>query len=90
MFSVIINKCSFQSQILSIIKRIQAFQTTSPVVRFSSGFQILNKKVNEWNKLANRHNTMIDLEVEVASYIQRWMKLELQCWRECLSQSFDK
>lgn len=60
------------------------------MVRFNTGFQILNKKVNEWNKLAHRNNTMADLEEEVASHIQRWMKLELQCWRECLVQSYEK
>lgn len=33
---------------------------------------------------------MRDLEVELAEFIQRWTRLELQCWRECLSQSFEK
>lgn len=33
---------------------------------------------------------MLDLELEVAAHIQRWMKLELQCWRECLTQSYAK
>lgn len=74
----------------SIIGRIRSFPATSPVVRFSTGFQILAKKLNEWNKLAHRGNTMIDLEEAVAGHVQRWMKLELQCWRECLAQSFAK
>lgn len=73
-----------------IIGRIRSFPATSPVVRFSTGFQILAKKLNEWNKLAHRGNTMADLEEDVAGNVQRWMKLELQCWRECLSQSFAK
>lgn len=76
--------------IISIIGRIRSFPSTSPVVRFSTGFQILAKKLNEWNKLAHRNNTMSDLEEEVAGHVQRWMKLELQCWRECLTQSFAK
>lgn len=33
---------------------------------------------------------MRELEVEIAQFVQRWTKLELQCWRECLSQSLDK
>lgn len=76
--------------IVSIIGRIRSFPATSAIVRFSTGFQILAKKLNEWNKLAHRGNTMIDLEEDVAGHVQRWMKLELQCWRECLSQSFSK
>lgn len=33
---------------------------------------------------------MRELEIEIAQFIQRWTKLELQCWRECLTQSFEK
>lgn len=33
---------------------------------------------------------MKDLEIEVAQHIQRWTKLELQFWRECLTQSFER
>lgn len=33
---------------------------------------------------------MRELEIEIAQFVQRWTKLELQCWRECLSQSLEK
>lgn len=64
--------------------------STSPIVRFSTGFQILRQKVDEWNSVAHKANHMRELEIEIAEYVQRWTKLELQCWRECLTTTFDK
>jgi midasin len=51
--------------------------------------QILRKKVDEWNQVAHRLNNFKDIEAEIATLIQRWMKLELQCWRGSLSQTLD-
>lgn len=33
---------------------------------------------------------MLEAEVKCAEFIQRWTKLELQCWRECLDHCYDK
>lgn len=75
---------------LRIIDRIRSLPVTSSVVRFSTGFQLLRQKLDEWNKLAHKNNHMKDLEIEVAVHIQRWTKLELQFWRECLTQSYER
>lgn len=77
-------------QIVRIIIKIRSLPSTSPIVRFSTGFQILRQKVDEWNGVAHKANHMRELEIEVAEYVQRWTKLELQCWRECLSNTFNK
>lgn len=75
---------------LRIIDRIRSLPITSSVVRFSTGFQLLRQKLDEWNKLAHKNNHMKDLEIEVAQHIQRWTKLELQFWRECITQSYER
>lgn len=46
--------------------------------------------MDEWNSVAHKGNNLRDLEVEIAQYVQRWTKLELQCWRECLLTTFEK
>lgn len=78
------------NDIIRIIAKIRSLPSTSPVVRFSSGFQILRQKVDEWNGVAHSANHMRELEIGIAEYVQRWTRLELQCWRECLSMTYDK
>lgn len=75
---------------MKVIKKIYTIPTSSPVVRFSTGFQILRQKVDEWNSVAHSKNNLRDLEIEVAEYIQKWTRLELNFWRDCLTQTFEK
>lgn len=77
-------------QIILIIGRIRSLDITEPIARFNSGFQILRQKVDEWNSVSHKLNHLRDLEVEIAENVQRWMKLELQCWRECLANTSKK
>lgn len=77
-------------QIILIIRRIRILPSTAPLARFSTGFQILRQKVDEWNSVAHKLNNLRDLEIEIAEYVQRWTKLELNCWRECLNTTFEK
>ena len=71
------------------MNRIRAFPSNSPLARFNSGLQILRQKVDEWNCVAHKLNNFKDLEYEIAAMIQKWMRLELQCWRESLNQSLE-
>lgn len=73
-----------------IIGRIRLLDITEPVARFNTGFQILRQKIDEWNSVSHKLNHLRDLETEIAEHVQRWMKLELQCWRECLAVTADK
>lgn len=78
------------NDIILIIARIRSLPSTSPIARFSTGFQILRQKVDEWNSVAHKLNHLREIEIEIAEYVQRWTRLELQCWRECLTQTHDK
>ncbi|XP_040154882.1 midasin [Anopheles arabiensis] len=78
------------NDILLIMKRILSLPSTAPIVRFSTGLQLLRQKMDEWNGVAHRANNMRDLEREVVEYIHRWMRMELQYWRECLSRTLDR
>ncbi|XP_031637557.1 midasin [Contarinia nasturtii] len=78
------------NDIILIIGRIRSLDITEPIARFNTGFQILRQKIDEWNSVSHKLNHLRDLETEVAEYVQRWMKLELQCWRECLATTADK
>lgn len=73
-----------------IIGRIRSLDITEPIARFNTGFQILRQKVDEWNSVSHKLNHLRDLEIEIAENVQRWMKLELQCWRECLATTAEK
>uniref|UniRef100_A0A182T8B6 Uncharacterized protein n=1 Tax=Anopheles maculatus TaxID=74869 RepID=A0A182T8B6_9DIPT len=75
--------------ILLIMQRILSLPSTAPIVRFSTGLQLLRQKLDEWNAVAHRGNNMRDLEREVVEYIHRWMRMELQYWRECLSRTLE-
>lgn len=77
-------------QILIIIGRINGLRSDSPIARFSAGFQILRQKVDEWNKVAHKANNLRDLEMEIAEFVHKWTKLELQCWRNCLTDTFKR
>ncbi|XP_011196368.2 midasin [Zeugodacus cucurbitae] len=73
-----------------VIERIRTLPATAPVVRFNTGFQLLRQKLAQWNEVAHKGNHMRQQEVGVAEYVQRWMKLELQCWRNCLNETKEK
>ncbi|XP_055690608.1 midasin [Lutzomyia longipalpis] len=76
--------------IITIVNRLKSFPVTSTIVRFSTGFQLLGKRLDEWNSVAHRSNNMLDLKVRTTEFIQRWTKLELQYWRECLTHAFER
>ncbi|XP_037949486.1 midasin [Teleopsis dalmanni] len=73
-----------------VIERIRLLPSTSPVARFNTGFQLLRQKVSQWNEVAHKNNNLRDEEIEVAEFVQKWMKLELQFWRNCLDQTYEK
>uniref|UniRef100_A0A1B0DG03 Uncharacterized protein n=1 Tax=Phlebotomus papatasi TaxID=29031 RepID=A0A1B0DG03_PHLPP len=78
------------NDIVVLVDRIKTFPVTSSIVRFSAGFQLLGKRIDEWNSVAHRNNNMLDLKIKVTEFIQKWTKLELQYWRESLNHSFEK
>ncbi|EDW01516.1 GH20407 [Drosophila grimshawi] len=70
-----------------VISRIRKLPANASVVRFNTGFQLLRQKLALWNELAHRNNNLVAEEIEVAEFVQRWTKLELQHWRNCLNQT---
>lgn len=73
-----------------IIGRFRNIPCISPIVRFSTGLQILRQKLDEWNSVAHKGNNLRDLEHDLAEYVHRWMRMNLQHWRECLGKSLEK
>ncbi|XP_063699493.1 midasin [Culicoides brevitarsis] len=78
------------NDIIVVIDRFRNIPCISPIVRFSTGLQILRQKLDEWNSVAHKGNNMRDLEHDLADYVHRWMRMELQHWRECLSKALEK
>ncbi|XP_050098366.1 midasin [Anopheles aquasalis] len=76
--------------ILLIIERIQKLPATAPIVRFSTGLQLLRQKLDEWNAVAHKGNNVRDLERDVVDHIHRWMRMELQYWRDCMSRTQER
>lgn len=77
-------------QIILIIQRIYSLPSTSSIVRFNTGLQLLRQKIDEWNSVAHKLNNLRDLEQDIVELVHRWMRMELQYWRECLSQTYEK
>ncbi|XP_055612031.1 midasin [Uranotaenia lowii] len=75
--------------IIGILNRIYALPSTAPIVRFSTGLQLLRAKMDEWNVVAHRLNNLRELEADIVEFVHRWMRMELQFWRECISQTHD-
>lgn len=73
-----------------IIGRIRLLPSTASVVRFNTGFQLLRHKVAQWNEVAHKNNHLKTQEQEIAEYVQKWTRLELQFWRNCMSQTQEK
>ncbi|ALC40740.1 CG13185 [Drosophila busckii] len=69
-----------------IIQRIRKLPANASLVRYNTGCQLLRQKVSLWNELAHSQNNLQAEELELASFVQRWTKLELQHWRSCLQQ----
>lgn len=76
--------------IIKIIKRIRSLPSTAPVVRFNTGFQILRQNVSLWNEVAHKNNNLKEEEQEIAQFVQKWTRLELQFWRNCLQHTYEK
>ncbi|KAH8389019.1 hypothetical protein KR200_005635 [Drosophila serrata] len=70
-----------------VIGRIRRLPAHASVVRFNTGFQLLRQKLALWNEVAHRNNNLVTEETEVAEFVQRWTRLELQHWRNCLGQT---
>ncbi|KAL7735504.1 hypothetical protein ACLKA6_010538 [Drosophila palustris] len=70
-----------------VIGRIRKLPANASVGRFNTGFQLLRQKMALWNEVAHKNNNLVAEEIEVAEFVQRWTKLELQHWRNCLSQT---
>ncbi|XP_062552715.1 midasin [Armigeres subalbatus] len=75
--------------ILLILNRIYLLPSTAPIVRFSTGLQLLRQKIDEWNCVAHRLNNLRELEADIVEFVHRWMRMELQYWRECMSQTHE-
>ncbi|XP_039434642.1 midasin [Culex pipiens pallens] len=75
--------------IIKIIERIHALPSTAPIVRFSTGLQLLRSKIDEWNAVAHRLNNLRELEADIVEFVHRWMRMELQYWRECMSRTHE-
>lgn len=76
--------------IKKIIERIRLLPSSAPVVRFNIGFQILRRNVALWNEVAHKNNNFKSEEQEIAEYVQKWTRLELQYWRNCLTNVKEK
>ncbi|XP_058826762.1 midasin [Topomyia yanbarensis] len=75
--------------IIQILERIYALPSTAPIVRFSTGLQLLRQKIDEWNGVAHRLNNLRELEADIVEFVHRWMRMELQFWRDCMSQTYE-
>lgn len=77
-------------EILLTIEKIRHLPNNAPVVRYNIGLQILRQKIAQWNEIAHKHIALSKEEAEIAAYIQKWTSMELQCWRNCLDQIYEK
>ncbi|XP_068082683.1 midasin [Anabrus simplex] len=75
------------SQVMKILERIQDFPVTSPVARFLTGLELLLTKMQEWEENAHSGVSLAPHSAAVTHQIIAWRKLELQCWKDCLTNA---
>ncbi|KAL5289670.1 hypothetical protein ACFFRR_009616 [Megaselia abdita] len=78
------------NDINKIINRIRNLPSSSSLVRFNSGLQLLRHKLSQWNEVAHSKNNLQSEEILIAECIKKWNILELQSWRSCLTQINEK
>ncbi|KAK9869487.1 hypothetical protein WA026_003241 [Henosepilachna vigintioctopunctata] len=76
--------------IVAVIERIYAFEITSPVSRFLTGFEILLSKCNEWEQVAHSGVSLSQHEQMLTQQIICWRKKELSMWKNLLNSTFDR
>lgn len=70
-----------------ILRRIESFPVTSAVSRFLTGLELLLVKMHEWEENAHTGVTLQELTLALTQQIISWRKLELDCWKQCLTSA---
>ena len=68
-----------------ILQRIYSFPVTSAVSRFLTGLELLLVKMHEWEENAHSGVSLSEYILAVTQQIITWRKLELACWKDCLT-----
>lgn len=71
-------------QMRTLCHRLLGFKASSSVMQFLAGIEILLLKSPDWEKYAASKVSLSENMKEITSYILRWRKLELECWRNLL------
>lgn len=73
-----------------ILQRLYSFSMTSAVSRFLTGLEMLLVKMHEWEENAHSGVSMQELTLSLTQQIISWRKLELACWKDCLTTAHSR
>ncbi|CAD2215297.1 hypothetical protein, conserved [Angomonas deanei] len=54
---------------------------STPLMKIMSGCEVLLKECYEWERNASTQYSLIEEMTELSSFVLRWRRLELHCWR---------
>ncbi|KAH8857574.1 Midasin, partial [Schistosoma japonicum] len=63
-----------------IIHRIESFTVSDPLIKFVTGIEMLWQEMQEWERDAAKHVSLIESSKEVCNILISWRKMELSYW----------
>ena len=70
---------------MSIMERIESFRITDPLMKFTTGLELVLEKLQEWETNAARHVSVQEQMNAVSSLVIEWRKMELDGWKQSLN-----
>uniref|UniRef100_A0A5K3FIW9 VWFA domain-containing protein n=1 Tax=Mesocestoides corti TaxID=53468 RepID=A0A5K3FIW9_MESCO len=71
-------------KILTVINRMGGFAMSDCLMKYITAFEMLLAEMQEWEKNAARHVSLVEPFKSVCALLVDWRKLELKCWMASL------
>lgn len=75
---------------MSVVERIESFQVTDPLMKYTAGLELVLEKLQEWETNAARYVSVQAAMNSVSSMVIEWRKLELDGWKQSLNNVAQK
>ncbi|KAI1718698.1 AAA domain (dynein-related subfamily) domain-containing protein [Ditylenchus destructor] len=72
--------------LLEAIQKFCSLSANTPLARFASSLERVLCRVNEWQKLADRKHSIIDLMETLQQILTDWRKLEVESWANTIER----
>ncbi|CAL8083642.1 unnamed protein product [Calicophoron daubneyi] len=74
-------------RILVLIRRLESFSISDPLIKFVTGLEMIWQEIQEWEKNAAHHVSLIEQNKRVCDLLIDCRKSELRCWLSTLDST---